>query len=74
MNLAGADLSGADLREVVGLTQEQIDLTYGDEETQLPDDFKVPDTWTKSMEEQEKILKDKIAQTAEADTCEDEPI
>ena len=34
--LAGADLRGTDLQQVVGLTQEQIDQTYMDARTELP--------------------------------------
>jgi len=75
-DLAGADLSEANLQEAVGLTQEQIDLTYGNAETTLPerDDLKAPDAWSKSEEEQKEILEDKIAQTTEADNCVDRPI
>jgi|SRR5215207_3064547 len=75
-DLAGADLSGADLREAVGLTQEQINLAYGSAETKLPDrdDLTAPDTWSKSIEEQEEILKDEIAQAPEAENCIDKPI
>jgi hypothetical protein len=34
-NLRGADLSGADLRVAKGLTQDQLDDAFGDDETQL---------------------------------------
>jgi hypothetical protein len=36
-NLADARLNGADLRQAIGLTQAQIDETYMDEKTILPD-------------------------------------
>ncbi len=35
-NLADADLSSADLSEVVGLTQIQLNSAFGNEDTELP--------------------------------------
>jgi uncharacterized protein YjbI with pentapeptide repeats len=36
----GADLSGADLRDVEGLTEEQLDATVLNEDTKLPVAFR----------------------------------
>ncbi|WP_312624424.1 pentapeptide repeat-containing protein [Pseudofrankia sp. BMG5.37] len=57
-NLSGADLTGAilqhadisraNLREVVGLTQVQVDSARGDEQTQLPDGLNRPAHWISS--------------------------
>jgi hypothetical protein len=53
-HLSGADLSGADLiaADLIGadlkganLIQEQLEMTYGDEDTQLPPDLKPPAHW-----------------------------
>ncbi len=35
-NLSGTNLSGANLRHAVGMTKEQIELAFIDEQTQLP--------------------------------------
>jgi hypothetical protein len=48
--LTGADLhetnlGGADLREAKGLTQEQIDVAYGDEVSKLPAHLQHPAHW-----------------------------
>ena len=48
-NLNGADLSGVDLRDVRGLTQDQIDEATGDDSTQLPDDLERPRTGVDSI-------------------------
>ena len=50
-NLKGADLRGADLREAnlkeaTALTQEQLEHASGDEDTKMPEGFKVPKSWT----------------------------
>ena len=39
--LDGADLSGADLRDVEGLAQKQIDVAVCDQQTKLPDGFQI---------------------------------
>ena len=39
---AGADLRGADLRHVIGLTPEQINTAVVDESTLLPQGFPLP--------------------------------
>lgn len=44
-NLSNADLSGANLRGANGLTQEQVEEANGDEETQLPANLEMPDSW-----------------------------
>jgi uncharacterized protein YjbI with pentapeptide repeats len=45
-DLQGADLKGADLRETTDLTYAQLELAFGDQYTQLPDDFRQPASWT----------------------------
>jgi uncharacterized protein YjbI with pentapeptide repeats len=50
-NLRGASLLAADLRRAKNLTQEQINLAYGDEHTKLPDDLQRPAHWSKGDEE-----------------------
>jgi uncharacterized protein YjbI with pentapeptide repeats len=44
--LSGTDLSGTDLQLATGLTQEQIDEAYGDEQTQLPPGLQRPASWS----------------------------
>lgn len=46
-NLSGAKLTEADLRRTKNLTQEQINLAYGDEHTKLPDNLQRPSHWSK---------------------------
>jgi uncharacterized protein YjbI with pentapeptide repeats len=46
-NLNGTDLSVVDLRDVRGLTQDQIDEATGDDSTQLPDDLERPTNWSR---------------------------
>jgi hypothetical protein len=62
-NLSGADLRGADLRGARGLSQEQIDLTIGSNKptngirkTELPEGLNRPQWWSKSIEEQTRIV------------------
>jgi uncharacterized protein YjbI with pentapeptide repeats len=43
--LMAADLSGADLRDARSLTQEQINMAFGDENTKLPDHLQHPTHW-----------------------------
>lgn len=45
-DLQGADLKGADLRETTDLTYAQLERAFGDQYTQLPDDFRQPASWT----------------------------
>jgi uncharacterized protein YjbI with pentapeptide repeats len=50
VNLTGAYLyltlvSGADLSQVTGLKQEQLDLACGSNETKLPPGLKAPQGW-----------------------------
>jgi hypothetical protein len=58
LNLSGADLSGADLRGACGLTQEQIDLTIGSNEAELPEGLNRPQWWSKAIEEQRRIVQE----------------
>jgi uncharacterized protein YjbI with pentapeptide repeats len=66
-DLSGADLSGADLRGARGLSQERIDLTIGSNKTTdyskktvLPEGFNPPAWWSKSIEEQRRIVQEKL--------------
>jgi Pentapeptide repeats (8 copies) len=43
--LHGTNLSWADLREVIGLKQEQLDAAFGNASTQLPEGFIRPESW-----------------------------
>jgi uncharacterized protein YjbI with pentapeptide repeats len=51
--LERAWLQGANLRGTKGLTQEQLDAAYGNEETELPDHLQRPTYWNESSEEQQ---------------------
>jgi uncharacterized protein YjbI with pentapeptide repeats len=51
-NLSGANLLAADLRRAKNLTQEQINLAYGDERTKLPDHLQRPAHWSKGKSEE----------------------
>jgi uncharacterized protein YjbI with pentapeptide repeats len=44
-NLAGANLCGTDLRSANGLTQAQLDGTFGDAATMIPTNLAKPDHW-----------------------------
>lgn len=46
-DLEGANLRGADLREALHLTQEQVEVTIGDETTRLPEHLSRPASWPK---------------------------
>jgi uncharacterized protein YjbI with pentapeptide repeats len=66
-DLSRADLSGADLRGARGLSQEQIDLTIGSnkttdysKKTELPEGFNPTPWWSKSIEEQRRIVQEKL--------------
>jgi hypothetical protein len=56
--LSRADLIGANLRGARGLTQEQIEWTFGCNETELPEGLNRPQLWSKSIEEQTKIVQE----------------
>jgi uncharacterized protein YjbI with pentapeptide repeats len=45
-NLSGTDLGHVDLRDDMGLTQEQIDQAKGDGRTQLPEGLQRPASWS----------------------------
>ncbi len=47
-DLTGAHLEGADLSEVQGLTQGQVILAKGDDETLLPPGISEPESWKKT--------------------------
>lgn len=44
--LGGTNLSGANLRRAEGLTQEQIQPAIGDQEIQLPNGLRRPESWS----------------------------
>jgi hypothetical protein len=44
-DLSGAHIVGANLRETVGLTQEQLEQAVGDRSTRLPDYLQFPAAW-----------------------------
>ena len=50
-DLISAHLEGAFLRVVTGLTQEQINVAYGDDKTDLPEGLERPAHWSKSSDE-----------------------
>jgi hypothetical protein len=58
--LSRADLIGANLRGARGLTQEQIEWTFGCNETELPEGLNRPQLWSKSIEEQTKIVQERL--------------
>jgi len=47
-----ANLLGVDLSRTVGLTQAQLDVALGDQETQVPDYLERPKAWIMPIEEQ----------------------
>ena len=51
--MTGAYLHGADLREAVGITQEQLNTALGDHTTKLPSGLTYPDHWPKAPNEQD---------------------
>jgi uncharacterized protein YjbI with pentapeptide repeats len=57
-NLQGAILHRADLQEAGGITEDQIQWTLGSNETELPEDLNPPELWSKSLEEQERIVRE----------------
>jgi hypothetical protein len=64
-NLSGANLSGANLREAQYLTQRQIQWTRGSHETTLPKGLNYPALWTKSIEEQVRIVQEHLQEHLE---------
>jgi hypothetical protein len=58
-HLGEAHLVRAHLKEARDLTQEQINSAIGERETTLPDDLVRPGAWSKSYEEQAKILEER---------------
>jgi hypothetical protein len=59
-NLKGADLRYADLQGARGLTEEQIEWTIGPLETKLPEGLNRPQLWSKDLEAQRKIVKERL--------------
>lgn len=59
-DLSKADLRGADLRQARHLTQEQVDVAFGDETTTLTEERGLhrPEAWSKDIEEQSKIIEE----------------
>jgi hypothetical protein len=51
-HLEGANLEGADFSTAVALTQEQINVAYGDYTTKLPPGLTYPEHWPKAPNEQ----------------------
>ena len=60
-NLWGANLHGAVLQEAYGLDHEMIKWTIGSNETVLPEDLPRPELWSKSNEEQVKIIREHMS-------------
>jgi uncharacterized protein YjbI with pentapeptide repeats len=46
-DLTGANLRGVDLTSAAHVSQEQINLAYGDMDTTLPPNLKRPSSWAK---------------------------
>jgi uncharacterized protein YjbI with pentapeptide repeats len=67
--LDGANLQGTDLEKAMGLIPEQIRWTIGDEKTELPEylvDHR-PSAWSKSPEEQERIVQERPKRLEQTD-------
>jgi hypothetical protein len=64
-DLSGADVRGADLRQVRNLTQGQVDVAVGDKTTKLTEDKDLhrPETWSKGVNDQLRILEERIEPT-----------
>jgi hypothetical protein len=58
VSLSGADLNGANLQDAHGLTQHQLRRTVGSTQTKLPKGLNHPELWSKSFEEQFKLLQE----------------
>jgi hypothetical protein len=59
-SLQEANLQEANLQRAYGLTKEQIEWTIGSNETELPEDLNPPELWSKSAEEQDRIIREHI--------------
>jgi uncharacterized protein YjbI with pentapeptide repeats len=59
-NLQQANLQRAILQGTYRITQDQIESTIGSNETKLPEGLNRPELWSKSLEEQIKILQERI--------------
>jgi hypothetical protein len=63
-DLGKADLSGANLQAAklqrTNLIQEQIEWTIGSNKTELPEGLSRPQLWSKSIAEQEKIIREEL--------------
>jgi hypothetical protein len=57
-DLQGADLQGANFLGASGITEDQIKWTVGSNETNLPEDLNPPELWSKSYEEQVRIVRE----------------
>jgi uncharacterized protein YjbI with pentapeptide repeats len=53
-----ANLVGVDLSKTVGLTQAQLDVALGAQETRVPDYLQQPEAWSMPVEEQRLRLRD----------------
>ncbi|HEV2092305.1 MAG TPA: pentapeptide repeat-containing protein [Rubrobacter sp.] len=60
-NLQGAYLQGASLQGARYLLQWQIEWTVGSNETSLPDSLNRPEWWSYSIEEQKKIIRERLS-------------
>src|SRR5215211_7075193 len=58
-SLEGANLQEADLSGAKGLHQRQIEQAIGSTTTKLPDGLKTPETWSKSAQDQIRILQER---------------
>jgi hypothetical protein len=59
-DLQEADLRGANLLGARELTQEQIEWTIGSNETKVPEGLNRSQSWSKSIEEQTKIVHERF--------------
>jgi hypothetical protein len=58
--LGGANLQRAALQGAHALAQEQIEWTIGSNETELPEGLNRPQLWNKDMEQQWKIIQERL--------------
>jgi len=63
-HLEGAIFSEAHLKEAINLTSDQLKWTCGDDRTELPEGLDPPVLWSKSFEEQIKIIEERLKQEA----------
>jgi hypothetical protein len=59
--LQRANLQGANLQGARRITEDQIEWTLGSNETKLPEDLNRPELWSKSIEEQVKIIREHMS-------------